>query len=146
MPDILHQVGIDASAKKVFEAVSTIKGYRGWWDGSAEGDPRKGGLIRFFGGWVDMKVTEFKPNARIKWVCVKGPKEWMGTEVVFDLIRKKGQTFILFKHAKWKKPVEFMCHCSTKWAVFLLSVKQYAETGRGRPHPRSIKIYVGEPG
>ena len=52
------------------------------------------------------------------WKCVKGPREWMPTEVIFRLVAKQGQTFILFKHAGWKKPVEFMHHFSTKWRSF----------------------------
>jgi hypothetical protein len=36
-----------------------------------------------------------------------------------------------------------MHHCSTKWATFLLSLKQLLETGKGRPAPDEVKIYVG---
>jgi hypothetical protein len=45
-----------------------------------------------------------------------------------------------FKHEGWKEPVEFMHHCSTKWAVFLLSLKSLVETGKGAPDPNDIKI------
>ena len=31
MPDILHSVGINATPKKVFEALSTIDGISHWW-------------------------------------------------------------------------------------------------------------------
>ena len=47
---------------------------------------------------------------------------------------------VLFKHANWKEPVEFMHHCSTKWAVFLLSLKSLLETGKGAPWPNEIKL------
>jgi hypothetical protein len=47
---------------------------------------------------------------------------------------------ILFKHLGWKEPVEFMYHCNTKWAVFLLSLKSLVETGEGAPDPNDIKI------
>jgi hypothetical protein len=33
-----------------------------------------------------------------------------------------------------------MYHCSTKWAVFLLSLKQLVETGTGSPEPNDVKI------
>jgi hypothetical protein len=36
--------------------------------------------------------------------------------------------------------VEFMHHCSTKWAVFLLSLKSLVETGQGAPEPNDVKI------
>ena len=33
-----------------------------------------------------------------------------------------------------------MHHCSTKWAVFLMSLKSLVETGKGDPYPNDIKI------
>ena len=61
-----------------------------------------------------------------------------------ELSWKDGQTFILFKHADWKKPVEFMHHCSTKWAVFLMSLKDLLERSDGHPAPHDVKIHVGD--
>ena len=58
----------------------------------------------------------------------------------FDLRQEDGYTIVLLKHQGWKEPVEFMHHCSTKWAVFLLSLKSLIETGKGAPEPNDIKI------
>jgi uncharacterized protein YndB with AHSA1/START domain len=142
MADILHRVGIDAPSSKVFEAISTVAGLRGWWTAEASGDAGNGGLIDF--GFCEMKVTTSKPNELIQWRCTRGPDDWVNTEVSFRLISKEGQTFVLFKHANWKQQVEFMHHCSTKWAVFLLSLKDWIERGEGRPAPRDVKIHVGD--
>jgi len=57
---------------------------------------------------------------------------------------KKDETFVLFTHANWKKPDEFMRHCSTKWATFLLSLKGWLEREEGRPAPYDIKIGDGD--
>jgi hypothetical protein len=46
----------------------------------------------------------------------------------------------LFRHDGWKEPVEFMYHCSTKWAVFLMSLKSLVETGEGQPSPTDVRI------
>jgi hypothetical protein len=51
---------------------------------------------------------------------------------------------VLFTHAGWREPVEFMHHCSTKWAVFLLSLKDWIERSEGRPHPYDIKLHPGD--
>jgi transposase-like protein len=40
----------------------------------------------------------------------------------------------------WKEPVEFMHHCSTKWATYLMSLKSLVETGEGRPSPRDVHV------
>jgi hypothetical protein len=37
-----------------------------------------------------------------------------------------------------------MHHCSTKWATFLLSLRDLLETGRAHPTPNDIKIHVGD--
>jgi len=33
-----------------------------------------------------------------------------------------------------------MHHCSTKWALFLMSLKSLVENGQGAPHPHDVKI------
>jgi hypothetical protein len=91
-----------------------------------------------------MKVVEAIPDKLVRWRCIQGPEEWVGTEVSFVLTWKDEQTFILFKHANWKEPVEFMHHCSTKWATFLLSLRDLLETGNAHPTPTDIKIHVGD--
>ncbi len=72
----------------------------------------------------------------------EGPDEWIGTHVSWDLKQEDDQSTVLFKHLRlgWKEPVEFMHHCSTKWGVFLLSLKALLETGKGRPWPNEIKL------
>ena len=142
MADILHRVGVKASPAKVFKALSTIDGLRHWWTIDTLGDPGNGGTIDF--GFCTMKVVGFKTGKFIKWKCTQGPAGWPGTEISFQLNYKDGQTFILFKHAKWKKPSEFMHHCSTKWAVFLLSLRDWIERGEGRPAPYDVKIHVND--
>ena len=47
---------------------------------------------------------------------------------------------MLFRHQDWREPVEFMHHCSTKWAIFLMSLKALVETGTGQPNPADVKI------
>jgi len=142
MPDILHRVGIAAPPERVFEAVATIEGLEHWWIVGTTGNPRTGGVIDF--DFCKMKVAEAKPGALVHWKCTDGPDEWLGTEVLFQLEWKDEQTFVLFKHANWKAPVEFMHHCSTKWATFLLSLKDWLEREEGRPAPYDVKIHVGD--
>jgi len=143
MPDILHKVGIkSASSSDVYEALTTIEGLSAWWTTTTQGDNNIGGVLQFrFGnGGFDMKVLELDPARRVLWQVVDGPEEWIGTKISFDLRREGDWTIVLFKHAGWKEPVEFMHHCSTKWAVFLLSLKSLLETGKGAPWPNEIKL------
>jgi uncharacterized protein YndB with AHSA1/START domain len=143
MPDILHKVGIKSSSlDDVYAALATIDGLSAWWTTDTRGDGKVGGVIQFrFGsGGFDMNVLELAPGKRVRWEVIDGPPEWLGTMISFDLKQNDDWTIVLFKHAGWKEPVEFMHHCSTKWAVFLLSFKALRESGKGRPWPDEIKL------
>lgn len=70
-----------------------------------------------------MKVLELEPEKRVVWEVVDGPKEWIGTKVIWDLSPEGTGTTIRFKQQGWQEPVDFMHHCSTKWASFLFSLK-----------------------
>jgi uncharacterized protein YndB with AHSA1/START domain len=143
MPDILHKVGVKTSSPNdVYQALTTLKGLSAWWTSTTEGESKVGGVLRFrFGnGGFDMKVLEADPSRRVLWQVVDGPEEWIGTKISFDLDQRGDWTIVLFKHEGWKEPVEFMHHCGTKWAVFLLSLKSLLETGKGSPWPNEIKL------
>jgi uncharacterized protein YndB with AHSA1/START domain len=143
MVDILHRVGIKSSVDDVYSALTTVEGLAGWWTTDTEGDGGNvGGVLKFrFGaGGFDMKVLELEPGKRVRWEVVDGPEEWVGTQVDWGLEQVDDYTVVLFAHQDWKKPVEFMYHCSTKWALFLMSLKSLAETGKGAPDPDDVKI------
>ncbi|WP_333770263.1 SRPBCC family protein [Streptomyces sp. IBSBF 2435] len=76
----------------------------------------------------------------VRWEVVAGPEEWVGTHVRWELRQDGDWTIVLFTHEGWREPVEFMHHCSTKWAAFLLSLKQLLETGEGAPDPHDTRI------
>jgi hypothetical protein len=44
------------------------------------------------------------------------------------------ETVLLFRHCGWRAKAEFLHHCSTRWAWFLIGLKQLLETGRGRQY------------
>ncbi len=143
MVDILHKVGIKSSSlSAVYGALTTLGGLAGWWTAETRGDTKVGGVIefRFDAGGIDMKVRELVPDQRVVWEVVAGPDEWIGTTVRFDLQQEGDWTLVRFKHEGWKEPVDFMHHCSTKWGVFLLSLKSLLETGHGSPAPNDIKL------
>jgi uncharacterized protein YndB with AHSA1/START domain len=141
MVDILHRVGITATPEKVYEALTEVDGLAAWWTTDTSGD--SDGTLKFrFGevGGFDMKVLDLQPAKRVLWEVIDGPAEWIGTTVSLDLIQDGDWTIILFAHAGWREPVEFLNHCSTKWAMFLMSLKAFVETGTGAPHPHDVQI------
>jgi uncharacterized protein YndB with AHSA1/START domain len=147
MVEIVHRVGIKASLEEVYEALATRAGAAGWWTRNTQGQSEVDGLLKFrfssegkeIGGF-DMKVLELQPGKRVLWQVVEGPAEWVGTKISFDLKREDDYSIVLFNHQGWNAPVEFMYHCSTKWAIFLMSLKSFVETGKGNPCPDDVRI------
>ena len=147
MADIIHRIGIRAPAAKVYEAVATVQGVAGWWTRETTGSADIGGevKVRFMKdgkeiGEMDFAMTRLEPGREVHWRILAGPPEWVGTDVTFQLAQDGDMTILVFGHRNWKEPVEFTAHCSMKWAVFLLSLRDLVETGTGRPAPDDLKI------
>jgi len=141
MADILHRVGTTAARDTVYQALTTVDGLAAWWTTDTEGNGDDVLQFRFGDvGGFDMKVLELQPDTRVRWEVVSGPEEWVGTTVTFDLKQEGEWTIVLFAHEGWREQVEFMNHCSTKWALFLMSLKSLVETGTGAPHPHDVRI------
>jgi hypothetical protein len=143
VPDILHRIGVLAPLSEVHRAVDTTAGLAGWWTTDTTGDSAVGGKIAFrFGevGGFDMEVLETYAAETVRWRVVDGPEEWIDTEVEWRFEQHEDFTIVLFSHRGWREENEFMHHCSTKWALFLMSLKELVETGTGRPHPRDVQI------
>ena len=143
MVDILHRVGVTTSSPDaVYEALTTLEGLSGWWTHDTTGDTETGGVLqfRFPSGGFDMEVTDQKPSELVAWKVVEGPPEWVGTTIDWHLRHEGDHTIVLFRHQGWKQPVEFMHHCSTKWATYLMSLKSLIETGVGAPAPDDVHV------
>ncbi len=146
--DIIHRVGIKAPASKVYEAISTVDGIAGWWTKDTSGTSQIGKkiVVRFFSpdqkelGAMTMEVKALDAGKRVQWTFVEGPEEWIGTDATFDLQQEGDYTIVLFGHRNWREAVEFTAHCSMKWAIFMLSLKELIETGKGKPSPHDVKI------
>lgn len=148
MADIKHRIGIKAPVSKVYQALSTIEGNANWWTKNTTGNSIVGGKINFLFktpegselGAFDMEVKKLDENKTVQWTVINGPEDWIGTDLTFNLNQEDDYTIILFSHSKWREANDHMSHCSMKWATFLLSLRQYVETGKGRPSPDDLKI------
>jgi len=143
MAEINHQVGIKAPPDKIYELLTTNTGLSLWWTNDVSGAGEVGSIIqfRFNGGGPDFSVTKLILNKFVGWKhSGTMPESWMGTEIQFQLRVEESQTLVRFTHSNWKVSSDFMAHCSTKWAVFLLSLKDALENGTGKPFPNDIHI------
>ncbi|KAB8033323.1 SRPBCC family protein [Fluviispira multicolorata] len=141
--EIRHEIGIKATSKLVYQALTDIKMLSNWWTSDTRGTSKVGNFLEFW--FVDFcqkfEVIELKQNQFVHWKCAdKGLEDWEETEIRFSLRSDEKQCFVNFIHSGWQDNTGLYPHCSTKWAVFLLSLKEFLETGRGRPFPHDLAV------
>jgi uncharacterized protein YndB with AHSA1/START domain len=148
MVNIIHRIAVKAPLARVYAALSTVEGVASWWTRETSGESKPGGVVQVLfrspdgseRGRMEFDVLELNPDKKVHWRFKSGPEEWIGTDVTFELSEDGDSTSILFAHKNWREAVEFMAHCSMKWATFLLSLKELGETGKGKPAPDDLKI------
>ncbi len=133
MAEIFHRVSIAAPPSEVHDLIATKEGIERWWTGRPVGGDGAVGerLVLYFSRSDSpsavMEVLSDTPE-QIVWRCVEGPEEWRETRVTFALKPSSDNgTTLLFEHAGWREPSEFMSGCSTNWGAYLTSLKSGAE-------------------
>jgi Activator of Hsp90 ATPase homolog 1-like protein len=133
MAEILHRISIAASASNIHELIATKEGIESWWTGRAVGgDTALGERLALYFSRGDtpsavMEVVSDTPQ-EIVWRCVEGPEDWRETRIIFSVRPSSGDgTTLLFEHAGWREPNEFMGGCTTNWGAYLTSLKSGAE-------------------
>ncbi len=143
--DILHEVGIKASPKAIYEALTDTKKLASWWTSDTRGSGSKvGDVLEFWFGDFCQKfeIVELQPEKLIRWKAnqKEGVDEWTGTEISFKLDAEESQCYIHFSHSGWRENTGMLASCTTKWAVFILSLKDLLEKGKGQPFPHDVEI------
>jgi len=143
---INHQVGIKASPEAIFSVLTDTKKLAQWWTTDTRGSGAKvGDTLEFWFADFCQKfaIKELAPGKRVAWLAPtgQGSSEWEGTEVSFDLSTDEKQTLIQFRHSGWRESTNFQGHCSMRWAIFLLSLKEVLERGKGRPYPYDLEVH-----
>jgi len=143
---INHQVGIKAAPAAIYRALTETSALAQWWTTDTRGSGRRvGDTLEFWFGTSCQKftVSALDPDKRVVWTSPlgQGNTEWEGTEVAFELSTDDKQTFVQFRHSRWRDSTNFQGHCSMRWAVFLLSLKDLLERGKGRPVPYDLEVH-----
>ena len=141
MPDILHRISIDAQQKRVHDLIASTDGIARWWTGRPLGGEHTVGssFSVYFGESENpaavMEVLTDTPD-QVVWQVTGGPDTWIGTRITFALrSAARSGTTLLFTHAGWQEPSEFMSGCSTNWAAYLTSLKTGSESGAFSAYP-----------
>jgi uncharacterized protein YndB with AHSA1/START domain len=137
MKTIIHVTELAAPPDRVFEALSTLPGLAAWWTTKVEGDAGPTGVIDFtFDGDFNptMQVTCFDAPAMLSWKCVAGVEQWRENTFRFWLEAHGAGTRLRFRqdYASELSDDDYGSY-NYEWGYYLESLRQYCETGTGKP-------------
>ncbi len=132
------------SPQEVFAAISKVPD---WWSGEVVGGTTKVGDVFTYTvpgiHFSEQTITELVPGSKVVWhvsdaelTFVQDKKEWKGTDIVFEIAKKGGQTEVRFTH-RGLVP-DFQCHkaCSNGWNLLIGgNLKKFIVTGKPQPSP-----------
>lgn len=144
MNDFTTTLEFDQSAELVFEAVLKV---RNWWTGDIEGESSSlGDVFTYRYGdlhYSKQEVTEVARNEKVIWhivdanlSSVDNPKEWVDTNVVFEITEVGGKTQLRFSHNGLVPRFECYEACSNGWGFFINnSLRSLITTAEGPATP-----------
>ncbi|MGE5803390.1 MAG: SRPBCC family protein [Gemmatimonadota bacterium] len=139
---------VDQSPEEVFAAITNP---RRWWSGDIDGDTnRVGAVFTYHHGTGNgtthrstQRVTELVPGKRVAWNVVDSDlsflrhrEEWKGTDIIFDVSKKRGKTEVRFTHVGLAPEFECYDSCSSAWGMLINgNLRKLIATGEVQPDP-----------
>jgi hypothetical protein len=133
---------VDQTPETAFAAINDV---RGWWSQDIEGKTDMAGEA-FDYHYKDshrcrIKVTELVPGKKVAWHVldnyfsfIDDKTEWIGTDIIFDISRKSGETEVRFTHQGLVPDYECYDACSDGWSTFINgSLRSLIASGKGTP-------------
>lgn len=132
-------ITVPATPMEAFAAVTDV---RSWWDGDISGPTDVVGEA-FTYRYEDKhrsthQVTELVPGKRVVWHTTDAdlpfaddPREWVGTDVVFEFTPVDGGTSLRFTHVGLTPDLDCYADCSQAWGHFVTaSLRQRISAGQ----------------
>lgn len=139
---------IQASPHDVYDAVTTVRGLKGWWSDNTVADD--GAItVRFSGeNFQALRLVNPTPDKGVAWEWVaqhfpiegtSQTDEWVGTRVSFDIqANPDGSSTLVFTHNGLTPQLVCYGQCNAGWNHFLGSLTQYLERGTGTPYSGTV--------
>lgn len=148
MEKMTHFIGAKCTKEAMFRAVSLASELEKWWATNATGKLELGGTLNLtFENLTTLKFRydKISPNEKLVLTCFNSFKSWNNTQLVFEIEEKNHQVFLTHTHQNIDpQDIESLTYFTSKWTIYLLSLKQYLEKGIGTPYPTGPKLYHGD--
>lgn len=139
MPDIFHEITVQGTRDQVYFNLTEQEGLAEWWTTHTSAAPVVGSdaSFAFNRGEVTftMRIEDLRPPTSVRWHCIGGPPEWLGTNIEWDL-EPEGEdaTTIKFRHLGFRSTDGGLGMYSYQWAGYLWSLKELIENAEGHPY------------
>lgn len=139
--DFSYSLTVKAPAKETLKRISEVNL---WWAKDFKGKAAKlnDEFSVYFGDtFVDFKISEYSAEKKIVWLVtdcnlgwIKDKKEWNGTECIWNLTEKDGETQIDFMHKGLTPESECYESCKPGWTHHIKdSLLKLVNNGKGLP-------------
>jgi uncharacterized protein YndB with AHSA1/START domain len=139
MAAILKELTIQATPRRVWDALTKPDEIARWWTDDLRVTPEVGTLaeFRFSQGTfvIQFEVAELDEESNVAWITRQGPStgHWTGTNVTWQLEPVHNGTKLVFNHDNFAQADRRYEITRAWWEHFLGSLKSYLETGHGTP-------------
>jgi uncharacterized protein YndB with AHSA1/START domain len=117
MGEIRHLIPIAAPPAKVYAALASQSGLRGWWTADSTADEREGGRAEF--GFEKramvfrMTIATLDPDKAVVWVCQGDSPEWRGTTLSWNIEPQNGGCRLRFTQSGWREMTDYVAACNS---------------------------------
>jgi len=139
MPDFVLETNVTAPPERVFQALTEPSELTAWWTPEIVAEPRAGTLLQasFRGGAfvIVVEVAALTPARQVEWIPRRGaPPQWQGTRITWALSPSAGGTRLVFAQRGFTAAgPDGALPGAGGWTFYCASLKDYLETGHGRP-------------
>ncbi len=134
-------ITVNASPEEAMKKISQVNL---WWAKKVKGKTEKLNdkfTVDFGETFSEFLISEFVPNKKVVWRVtdcnlhwIKAKKEWVGTEVVFEISEKENAIQIDFTHIGLVPGVECYNDCEAGWNGHITnSLVNFINEGKGEP-------------
>ncbi len=135
--DYRREIAVHAPVERLFDAIATPDGVRGWWTRLVSGS--SGTLRLEFEGvdeHIDLRVVASQRTTAVEWSVIEHTSldDWAGTTIRFEVSPAgTGTSTLAFQHVGLSPKLECYNQCAAGWDHFLDSLVAFAERGEGAP-------------
>lgn len=130
---IHHDLEINESIDKVFQAITEPEHLINWWPLKCSGIPKENEKYNFFFAseydWYG-KVIKSEKNKSFHIKMTLSDSDWDSTSFGFDLEQKNDKVHVQFWHIGWPECNTHFRRSSFCWAMLLNGLKNYVENGK----------------